>query len=100
MDNFAQIAKNGIQGRHELLHTPEPSALPDRTFELEPCKAQPTPLAAHMHTREELQAALEEKRRWAEPFLRDLAPSLKSCRTFRSFWILNGKNPTTNSGLR
>ena len=81
MDNFAQIAKNGIQGRHELLHTPEPSALPDRTFELKPCKAQPTPLAAHMHTREELQAALEEKRRWAEPFLRDLAPSLKSCRT-------------------
>lgn len=81
MDNFAQIAKNGIQGRHELLQTPEPSALPNHTFELVSCEAEPTPLPPHMHTREELQTALEEKRRWAQPFLQDVAPELKSLRT-------------------
>lgn len=80
MDTFAQIARAGIQGRRELLETPAPAPLPDSTATLKPCTAQPTPVPEKMHTAAQLQAALEEKRRWAAPFLTDHAPALESCR--------------------
>lgn len=81
MDNFAQIAKNGIQGRRELLETPEPAESPEHVFFLHTDRTQPTELPQHMQTAKELSQALEEKRCWAQPFLRNLAPQLESPRT-------------------
>ena len=80
MDTFAQIARSGIQGRRELLESPTPAPLPDSTAVLAPCAEQPTPVPEKMRTAAQLQAALEEKRRWAAPFLADHAPALESCR--------------------
>ena len=80
MDTFAQIARSGIQGRRELLESPTPAPLPDSTAVLAPCAGQPTPVPEKMRTAAQLQAALEEKRRWAAPFLADHAPALESCR--------------------
>ena len=80
MDTFAQIARSGIQGRRELLESPTPAPLPDSTAVLAPCAEQPTPVPEKMRTAAQLQAALEEKRRWAAPFLTDHAPALGGCR--------------------
>lgn len=80
MDTFAQIAKSGIQGRHELLHQPEPASLPEREVFLKETKGKATALPEKMHTPEQLRSALAEKRRQMMPFLADHAPKLESCR--------------------
>lgn len=80
MDNFAQIAKNGIQGRMELLEQPLPKPLPNHTISLDYTEGQPTAVPSKMHTRDELTAALQKKREQYAPFLKDYAPKQKSCR--------------------
>ncbi len=80
MDTFAQIARGGIQGRLDLLTLPTPAPLPDNTVTLKACSAQPTELPEKMHTAQQLQTALKEKRKWAEQFLQNHAPKLESCR--------------------
>lgn len=80
MDTFAQIAAGGIHGRMDQLEIPVPEKLPDHHVTLEPAQAVPTALPHKMETKEELKKALEEKRKWAAPYLQNLAPKLESCR--------------------
>lgn len=94
MDNFAQIAKSGIQGRRNELETPAPAALPDHVVPLVSVQEKPTELPRRMCTAEELAQALDEKRRWAQPFLRNMAPRLKSPRTVQLLTNFSWKRQT------
>ncbi len=94
MDTFAQIAKGGIQGRHELLEQPMPFPLPENVVCLNPADGKPTHLPEKMHTPEQLQAALAEKRRQMMPYLENHAPTLESCRTVINLSCFNYKLET------
>lgn len=80
MDAFAQIAKNGIQGRHELLIQPEPCSPPEETLELKECHCLPLDIPSKISSPEELSDELSKKREWARSFLENHAPQLQSCR--------------------
>ncbi len=81
MDKFAQIAAGGIQGKLDLLTVPAPRPLPKECLTLKSCKEEASALLRKMETEDELREALEEKRKWAQPFLEDRAPKLESTRT-------------------
>lgn len=80
MDAFAQIAKEGIGGRTELLSVPLPPQSPNHSVTLECCSSSPTEVAPKMQTHAQLQDALQEMRQRYAPFLAELAPALESMR--------------------
>jgi hypothetical protein len=80
MDAFAQIAKEGIGGRTELLCVPPPPQPPTHSVTLECCSSSPTEAAPKMQTHAQLQDALQEMRQRYAPFLAEVAPALESMR--------------------
>jgi len=75
MDVFAQIAANGIGGRDELLHEPQPHVYEKKICT--PGKAsQPYYVPPKMHTKEALYGELANMRKAYEPYLRNLAPEM------------------------
>ena len=80
MDAFAQIAKEGIGGRTELLSVPLPPQPPTHSVTLECCSSSPTEAAPKMQTHAQLQDALQEMRQRYAPFLAEVAPALESMR--------------------
>ena len=80
-DKFERFARQAQHGSNGALVQPQP--IP---FEKNPCVLSagtftPHPVKADMSTKEELYAALKEIRAQYQPFLRELAPAMPSCRT-------------------
>ncbi len=74
MDDFANIAANGIGGRRELLHENEPPVIPKRISELKKSKSEKIKTSPKMSTKEELYSELARQRKKYEPFLENHAP--------------------------
>ncbi len=80
MDELAQIAARGIGGRPELLMSPEPIPHASNVCNLEETQSAPIQTVPKMSTKEELSEALVALREQYRPFLRNLAPAIKSYR--------------------
>lgn len=95
MDVFAQIAKNGIGGREELLHDPQPIPFEKKVCVLDQ-KGTPEVIRKKMSTKEELQEELERQKEYYQPFLKELAPELKCCKQVirLEHFLLDGKEIT------
>ena len=92
MDNFAQIAANGIGGRQEFLCNPEPMKFDKKVCKLE--KGGKAVLTKDkISTKEELAAELKSMREYYEPFLKNYAPSVLEYnkRQYIEKFILNGE---------
>ena len=96
MDNFAQIAANGIGGRQEFLCNPEPMKFDKKVCNLND-GGNKTETMKKMSTREELYSALNEMRKYYKPFLENHAPSVVSYskRQYIDKFILNGEKEIT-----
>lgn len=80
MDQFAQIAANGIGGRPEFLEEPQPKRPDKKICRLSATHSAPVSVAPKMSTAAELSAALKAERRRYEPFLQNYAPALSVSR--------------------
>ncbi len=91
MDNFAQIAANGIGGRQEFLCTPEPMKFDKKVCNLEDGGSKFETIKK-MSTKQELYCALKEIREYYKPFMEDYAPPVKEYnkRQYIDKFILNG----------
>ena len=80
MDQFAQIAANGIGGNAALLEPVTP--IPHETVicRLEQADAQPIAVKPHLSTTEELKTELAAMREAYRPFLENHAPAFESLR--------------------
>ena len=80
MDQFAQIAANGIGGNAALLEPVTP--IPHETVicRLEQADAQPIAVKPHLSTTEELKTKLAAMREAYRPFLENHAPAFESLR--------------------
>ena len=80
MDQFAQIAANGIGGNAALLEPVTP--IPHETVicRLEQADAQPIAVKLHLATTEELKTELAAMREAYRPFLENHAPAFESLR--------------------
>ena len=80
MDQFAQIAANGIGGNAALLEPVTP--IPHETVicRLEQAGAQPIAVKPHLSTTEELKTELAAMREAYRPFLENHAPAFESLR--------------------
>ena len=80
MDQFAQIAANGIGGNAALLEPVTP--IPHETVicRLEQADAQPVAVKPHLSTTEELKTELAAMREAYRPFLENHAPAFESLR--------------------
>lgn len=76
MDQFAQIAANGIGGRAHLLENPAP--IPHKQLDclLQPTQDAPISVAPHMDDPAALKEALAALRQQMLPYMQDLAPAL------------------------
>jgi len=74
MDQFAQIAANGIGGRMDLLEERKPAQIEKRVCRLLETQAEPMPVPPKMATHEELKIALQDMREKYKPFLENYAP--------------------------
>ena len=63
MDQFAQIAANGIGGRMELLKQPEPEKYVKKLCVLKETKENPVKVEPKMSTKEELLTELSKMRK-------------------------------------
>ncbi len=77
-DGFANIAAQGIGGRMELLHSPEPKQYEKNIVNLQPGTFRKLAVTPKMCTKEELQAALAAERERYKPFLENHAPAVQS----------------------
>lgn len=95
MDIFAQIAANGIGGREELLYDPQPMEFEKKAVVLDE-QITPFELKKKISTKEELYQELTEMRMTYAPFLRDLAPKLRSYKKVIKLdkFLLNGEEIT------
>lgn len=75
MDVFVQIASNGIGGRDELLHEPNPIQFNKISCELNK-KVEPYKVKEKIITKEELYSELAKLKKQYEPYLSDVAPIL------------------------
>ena len=73
-DTFANIAKNGIGGRSELLYQPEPMKFDKKISKLEKSTQEPIKTAAKISTPEELSTELNKMKRRYASFLEEHAP--------------------------
>lgn len=96
MDDFANIAANGIGGRQELLTENEPHKYKKRVSELRKTEEKPISLKPKMSTKEELYAELEEQRKKYAPFLKNYAPPITELteRLTLTEFTLDGKKIT------
>lgn len=74
MDDFANIAANGIGGRQEFLTENKPKKITKKISELKKVKYRKIETEPKMSTKEELYAELERQRKKYEPFLKNYAP--------------------------
>lgn len=77
MDNFAQIAKEGIGGRQELLTENKPQEKQDIFCSLESAGTGPIKTIPKMSTAAELREELKRRRAKYAPFLKNYAPSME-----------------------
>ena len=80
MDQFAQIAAQGIGGNAALLERVSPAAHETVLCRLEEPTAPPLSIQPHIETAEALQRELVLARAHYRPFLENLAPAVQSCR--------------------
>lgn len=80
MDQFAQIAANGIGGRMELLKQPEPEKYAKKLCVLKETKENPVKVEPKMSTKEELLTELSKMRKKYLPFLENHAPEVEIMR--------------------
>lgn len=95
MDIFAQIAANGIGGREELLHEPQPIKFDKKEVVLDRA-ITPFEVKKKISTKEELYQELAEIRAVYAPFLQDLAPKLETYKEVIKLekFLLNGEEIT------
>lgn len=95
MDVFAQIAKDGIGGRSELLCDPQPAEFQKKVCVLDQ-KSQPEDIMPKLHTKEALYQELQKLKEKYRPFLRDIAPTLESYKKVIKLetFLLNEKEVT------
>ena len=77
MDQFAQIAANGIGGRQELLENPAPIPHDRIVCQLHRTEDAPVAVQPHLASPEGLKKELEAAREQYRPFLQNLAPAVK-----------------------
>ncbi len=80
MDQFAQIAANGIGGRMDLLEEKKPIPIEKKVCQLTESETEPMTIISKMSTHEELQTALAEMRHQYKPYLENHAPKLSNNR--------------------
>lgn len=91
-DVFANIAANGIGGRHEFLCDPEPIKRERRICALEE-GGEAFHIMPKLSTKEELYSELEKMREYYKPFLKNIAPPVKEYakRQYINKFLLNGE---------
>lgn len=91
-DVFANIAANGIGGRHEFLCDPEPIKREIKSCFLKN-GGESFKLTKKISTKEELSAELEKMREYYKPFMENHAPSVPEYtkRQYIKKFILNGE---------
>lgn len=80
MDEFAQIAANGIGGRMELLQEPAPIQYDAQVYFMSASCGAPIPVKKKMDTKEEIYEELQLMRTRYAPFLENNAPTIKNFR--------------------
>ena len=95
MDIFAQIAANGIGGREELLHEPQPIKFDKKSVVLDR-DITPLEIKKKISTKEELYRELAEMKTFYAPFLQDLTPKLEMHKEVIKLekFLLNGEEIT------
>ncbi len=81
MDQFAQIAANGIGGRAELLEEPVPEKYKEVLSVLKDTDDKPVKTVTKMSSKKELLSELEKMREKYRPFLENHSPDYVSLRT-------------------
>ena len=99
MDQFAQIAANGIGGNAALLEPVTP--IPHETVicRLEQADAQPIAVKPHLSTTEELKTELAAMREAYRPFLENHAPAFESLHVVSARWS-TGHDPGIRRAYR
>jgi len=96
-DKFERFARQAQQSNNGNLVQPQPIPFEKKVCALSAGTVTPHPVKPDMSTKEELYAALAEKREQYKPFLRELAPAMASYRTridLKKF-LLDGKEEIT-----
>lgn len=103
MDIFAQIAKNGIGGRLDLLSVPEPIPFHEYKIPLTDSSFTPMPVPEQITTPEQLNEALKHLREQYVPFLQTCSPQSPATRTtfpLKNFeWYQIGKEEDTRTTI-
>ncbi len=96
-DRLAQIAADGMGGKIELLHIPEPIPYDVGACVLTECTAEPVATTEKISTKEELYEELAKLRRQYRPFLADHAPAMDliTKKTKLTNFVLNGTENIT-----
>ena len=93
MDDFANIAANGIGGRQELLHKNEPPVTIKTVSRLKKTQKTGIKTIPKMSKKEELYAELKRQKEKYAPFLENHAPEIKelSEKIYLSDFVLDGE---------
>ncbi len=96
-DVFANIAANGIGGRHEFLCDPEPMKIDKKVCSLDSSDLTPFKISKKMSEKSELYNALKDMKEYYKPFLENKAPQIPEYnkRQYIRNFILNGEKEIT-----